>query len=652
MPPTSSSRIEHNPLRPSAIPSSEYEASVLGWLTELIDEGRSYLAAQPGYDKIGPTMERIMGLDEPVRPSGMSVVCSNEIAKTATLIAAALTDIKPFWDFRTQNQLYEESIRILKGLSKHWYLSTSVDQKLFAVVKYALAAGTGYSHMVWNPDLQDIDVLPEDPRDVYPIRPAASPSSVQDAMAVIIERERPLAYLESRFPYAKGRMQPTRDGNSANSVNERTRLGKFLSKLSLSPMEIYRQMLGGPSRRIGGPIPVTDFYTAYIRDNTIAEHDTEVGQFFTDPSDGKRKPVNNWSYVALAGQPLYPRRRLILATPDCVLYDGPNIYWHGMAAITSLTLDPWPWSALGKSPLWDLLPLQDSLDKMLRYVEDRIALIMRPPVIADRRSVSESELRKFDPARPGQKVRHTTIGQGIQVVPVPGIDPAVPAHIDFLIRRMQYLAGVNDLSAAAQLNQIPAQATLEKLIEAMTPDLRARSRAMETYMREFATMLTYNFAQFYTVNRRITILGPSGQTIDDWDFDPDTWLPSFLPSDYQNGNLAPDRMLSPRPRYDRIREFMRHMTFHVEPGTLLNDAESQDRMMYLQLARMGYLDLWTLLEKLGIPNVGKVPEGSIPERIAAQAQLGAEPTVSPAGRKASGQEPPRMRPDGKISESG
>ena len=76
--------------------------------------------------------------------------------------------------------------------------------------------------------------------------------------------------------------------------------------------------------------------------------------------------------------------------------------------------------------------------------------------------------------------------------------------------------------------------------------------------------------------------------------------------------------------------------------------------MYIQLFRMGVLDAITLLEKLDVPNIGELPGSpkTILERMSAASQQGLVGAVSAAGRKASGEQMPQMRPDGKISESG
>jgi hypothetical protein len=104
---------------------------------------------------------------------------------------------------------------------------------------------------------------------------------------------------------------------------------------------------------------------------------------------------------------------------------------------------------------------------------------------------------------------------------------------------------------------------------------------------------------------------------------------------------------------------------------------AQDRkMLHLQLARMGYMDFWTLMEMLEVPNIGDPPPTPLPaleepfqepgvnpetgmpqmvprmevrqpntitEKLIAQNQLGIGMTENPAGRKASGQSVPSMQ---------
>jgi hypothetical protein len=146
---------------------------------------------------------------------------------------------------------------------------------------------------------------------------------------------------------------------------------------------------------------------------------------------------------------------------------------------------------------------------------------------------------------------------------------------------------------------------------------------------------------------RVVELGPGGITQDDFDFDPGSLLPDYVhDKDYNaNGEIDPLAILrGPLPRWQRAQEFLRRFVFKISPGSWLNSAQAEQKMIYLQLTRAGWMDIFTLWEILGIPNIGVLPDNvrTIPERLLYQQQLGLSGDVNSAGRKASGQAPPRV----------
>jgi hypothetical protein len=124
-------------------------------------------------------------------------------------------------------------------------------------------------------------------------------------------------------------------------------------------------------------------------------------------------------------------------------------------------------------------------------------------------------------------------------------------------------------------------------------------------------------------------------------------LPDFVhDKDYgADGAITPDALMrGPMPRFDRAKEFLRRFVFKIAPGSWLNSAQVEQKMIYLQLCRAGWMDIFTLWEVLGIPNIGVLPDNvrTIPERLLYMQQLGLTGDVNAAGRKASGQSPPRV----------
>src|SRR6266403_5178223 len=106
-----------------------------------------------------------------------------------------------------------------------------IDLKFCDVIKYSLAAGSGYAHLVYDRDLQDLNVIPEDPRDVLPIRPSDM-ISVQNAFGVVIRRERPVNYLRDKYPQYANRIHADRD-NSLAGQGGGSRVTRIVEQLSL-----------------------------------------------------------------------------------------------------------------------------------------------------------------------------------------------------------------------------------------------------------------------------------------------------------------------------------------------------------------------------------------------------------------------------------
>lgn len=617
------------------IPSSDYESSVLGWMCEALQEGDNFLRAQDGYSKIQQTLDALSSRPDSMKASYLSQTRSNHLSKISLDLTAALTDIRPFWEYRTGNDLYQRQAEAFNKLSLHWWLAGGLsrrgnDLRWADTVKSCVSSATGWSHQVWNPLIEDIDLQSEDPRDVIPIRPVSA-DTIQDALGVIVRRKRTVNYVRS-LPMFEGKehlIQPTSDGSAASYASQ-SRAGRVLEWIG-SPFR--DRLFNQRSSRDIPRIPTVDLYTAYIQDDSRNESGKPryMGEW-TREEDGSVKPVNNWSYIVQPGDKLYPRRRQITFTEQVIGKDGPSPYWHGLVPLSKLTLDNPAQTFLGKAPLWDLLPLQQTLDRLLRVLDDYFEKVARPDIIADKNAISKSFLDRLDTRRAGGKFSVNPMAGkgGFQLVypQFQGVD-MVMKMLEYITNEMDTLSGVRDLSQLMRLNQLPQADTIEKMMESMTASVRLRSRVIESFMREFATMLMYNFAQFYTVATRLAIAGADGVTVEDYDWDPGTLIP-------WNPEI---------PRMDAARDFLRQFTYHIAPGSLLSASAMEKKLMYLQLWRGGALDTRTLLETLDVPRIDQIMS-RLAEQQQAMAQMAAGPNASPAGgiagRKATAQVPPHF----------
>jgi len=635
---------------------------VIIWLQQKVTDGENFLAAQPGWSKIAKSIEAIMSLDDTESVTNprttLSTTRTNRIAKITEDLSALQTDTKPFWDYSVANRKFEQHASIYGKLATFWYQHRSVDMTMLDVAKFAQAAGTAYLHIYWNEELGDLDTICEDPRNVIPINPVDY-KSLESCQGVILKRKVPVSYIRDRYNLD---IAPESDNSGISWMQRAVDTASDI----VSP--IWKAVKGGndASEPKLPRLQTVTLYSAQLKDKAVNEtqHDIEMGQWrdqiTTDETTGfpvsKRVPQNQWSYKVSPGQPLYPHRRLIVWAGKFKLYDGPNFYWHDRFSIIKFTPNPYPWTWLGKAALWDLIPLQYSLNQLLRVIDDHSSQVAQPGSIMDKNNVSKSVYDSFDTRRAGWKVLQNPLaGKGIQIVNPPPLDQAIWAHIQFIIDEMNELAGIKDAARLMDLKQLPSSSSVEAIMNTFTPALRVRSRIMEDFVRNVATQMAFNFTEFYTLPMRVAMLGSGGLTQDDFDFDPGSLLPDHIHSgDYgADGMITPEAFLrGPLPRYDRAKEFMRHFIFKISPGSWLNSAQMEQTLIYFQLFRAGVLDPITLLEKLGVPNIGveSLPDNvrTIIERLKWCQSVGLVADVNAAGRKASGQAPPQI----KVSESG
>lgn len=613
--------------RPSEIPDSEYRQNVLGWCGEAIQEGEDYLKSDPGFRWIDRVRRYVDSESESPLDDKFSATTSNHLSRIALNLVSGLTDVKPFWQYESHNRDYERTAKIHNDLAGAWWQDVGIDQRNADAIRWAVVAGSSYLEPFWDETIQDLNARAWDPRDVLPVRPADK-ISVQNAMGVILRKERTVNYLKSRYPKAAPYITADRDGFLARATGH-TRVGRLLHRLNSALSPFNQSIFGNRPHDQLPSIPTADLFTLYVTDNSVNGSDQEI--LMGDPRA-------NWSYRVPPGGKKYPRKRLIIFTRTVIIYDGPSTYFHGMFPLAKLTLDPWPWTWLGKSPLRDSVPLQESLNRTLRVIDDRNARLAHPPLIMDKNSISKTQARGLNTRKPGlMLLQNMLAGKGAQIVHEPAMDQYLAQYPDWIIDQMETLSGAKDLSSLMTLNQLPTVDTIEKILQSMSPANRQRSRVMESYISQFAMMTLSNFFQFYTRDMREAVLGPRGLLPEDYDRDRDNVIPALMDGD---GSVVGEI----RPLADRAQEFLRRFRFSVVPGSLLESASVDRKLMYLQLARMGLVDHWTLLEELGIPNVGEPPEGAdtISERLMVESAMGMGLNISPVGRKATAQAGPRL----------
>lgn len=579
---------------------------VLGWLKEAEDEGDVINRADPNYDKFEEAMRTVAGDQSasgvPSRPSYLPRLTINESRRAVQAHTSTLTDLKPLFSFHTDNPAYQFSGNLINKRTVAWWVTRMIDITLGDVIKYALIGGTGDMGVEWDPYLGgfgDNQWIARDPRDTIPIRPGNS-RDLQQWQGLMLREELPVNVLRARFPTkAHLFMQASPDGTLARLK------GRLLSVMHQLQRPVGDTLAGlddpvaaKPRMPQGGVVVRRAYLTDLTRNMT--QKPIVMGQAGT-----------NWAYAVQPGELLYPRKRLIVWTDTGLIFDGPNPYWHGKYPAARLTLWDLPWMRLGLSVIADTLSVQHTINDVAADLTNGIKKWIAPTVKFDRSAVSESFMKLYDPRKPNARVKlNAGYGEGFGHVdgPNPNVLGLALDWFNRLVEKHNDLTSTTNLEALLQLRQVPGADTIQKFTDAMTPQIRSEARQIEAFLRTPAEMVKVNWFQYETKQHRISVLGDAAVTLDDFDMDPDTMVPALNPGE---PGYTPE-LDAGRSRDQRAMFFHKQFVFRVAPNSLIALNAQETKMTHFQLARMGYVDFWTLLEMLEIGNVGTPPPIPLP----------------------------------------
>ncbi len=642
---------------------------ILDWIKEAVREGDLINEADPVYSKMDQNQNYVLGQQlSTSRPQYLPNVVVNRTKKAIRTHVAALTDIRPLFGFKTKNTRFDAQAHLLNNLTLVWWLNSFVDLRISECAKYALTLGTGDMVVEFDPFYNDGDtrLLARDPRDTLAIRPSRT-DTLQDWRGVILREAYSPGVLQSFYPDMD---------SSAFTPSEASLWSRVFTRFKrTTKMTTPVSTLDGlrSSKGPGSLFPEVGVVRVWLRDGQRNKNTNAVIMGF---------PGTDYAYKVEPGGKLYPRGRLIVATEKAITFDGPNPFWHGMFPIIRMKLDPWPWNFLGLPLTNDTKPMQDGINGIINNILTAFSQAVNRGLIFDAKAIPEGVYKRFDSRVPNYKLKvNPTLGQGVKLADTPTLPQWAFEFTSLLLNQFDDMTEMANLQQLMSLRQMPSADTIEKYYQALTPGLRLEGRLMEVFLREMAEMVKVNMFQYYTQEKRILILGDAGQQLQDFDFDPGNLIPSMAEGD---DGYVPE-LDKKRSRDERAQHFHKLFAFYIKPNSMLSMHSQEEQMKYMQLSRQGYVDFWTLLERLEVPNVGRPPAVPLPdpdykpemqkdpqtgqplppapppmivrepititERLIAQKQLGIGQTVSPSGRKATGQEPPSLeqKSDGRTT---
>lgn len=621
-----------------------------GWLKEAVQEGSRVNRADPSYGLADTLMRYCDGdQDVQVKPpeKGYPPNTINLFRKAVRVHTSAITDLRPAFSFRAQNPEHDLTALAINRYAVSWYLTTNQDLEIADVVRYSLCAGAGDLVVEFDPHYKGGETrsFARDPRATYPLW-AESARDPQEWEGLTLAEPHSLNKLLAFFPGRTDIIKPDSGALAGGRARLSRGLVDTLAAEDMGVLDFHDRAKGAATRTLSSEVRCT-LYRTFLKDRSI-------NGFLSPITVGK----GAWSRTVAPGERIYGKGgRMILWTEHGILWDGPNPYWHEMFPVSRLQLDPYPWRFMG-SPLGsDLKGIQDTINRLVTLLVWNLGQHVEPGMVFDK-NVPESMMARIDPRIPHWKLKRVNMtGTGVNQQVPNSIPPWGLPFLQLAFTLFDQQAGMANLQAFLQLRQMPGRDTIEKYIEALTPELRLEARQIDPFLRGVAEMFKGNLIQFQSRARRITAIGKLGEVLDvSWDG--------------SQGMIPPGE----QPFEERAKDFLRQFHFHIQPGSILALQATERKMQYTQWFRLGLIDPWTMAEvneiegygeppNLPLPRMDWKPDPNLPieqqqppmevrkpvtimEKLLAAQQLGIGASVNPAGRKAAGEQAPHAETKG------
>jgi hypothetical protein len=659
-------------------PAAVKESDRIGWINEACEEGQKWLKAQRGYSDHQKALDILSGIDRS-RPTAeyRSRMSTNRLKRNAREITGTLAKLRPMWGYHSDNSAYKPQAEMMNKVTRAWYLESFADRAVKEGLDYAAATCRGWLRPIYRRDMYgtgrgEIKLLTYGSPCVLPTQLPAS-GDWQSAYAMTYLDEFPVAMAHGMFPMFQHRLRPTysRFWYMNDSVRQSAK-GNILQRM-------FKRAPRTPGAEELSDLLVPVRYT-YVIDLSINTTDKEIPMgepgaswSYTVPFKGQRISTGldpqtqqpTWREANEDDARLYPQRRLIISSEDCIMYDGPSFDWHGMFPGISFCLDEWPWEPLGFALTHDGYDIQTAINEINRGDMDKVRAQLRPSFAYDSNSVSAMEAKRFDPFMPDARLGFdgtNSENPPFQQAMTPEalkITPESRQFVSYLEQTLDDQQAVRDVMAFAKLRAVGSMDELEKIMEATGPIVESLSRSMEPPMRDLGVMVKYLVLQFYTTPRIMQFVGIEGTAPEVFDYDPASIVPSHLVGE----NPEKD---SPTSRIQRARIFADNLRFFILPNSLHEMTQMVMKLGLIQLRKAGVMiDSQTIAEAWNVPNYGTIEGSTVMERWQREQEMqlefaarmkelaggvgagqppgGAAPGKTPEGRPPSGGAPPALK---------
>lgn len=599
---------------PSADTSEAYR---LGWLGESVEQGSAFNEAQRGSRDWRAAFDILSGSEAQTGPDYRSKMSGRRLKTNIRTAISGLANIRPLWGFHAAKQ-YASYATALNKTCWALYLEGYWDQDVKEALWWAAATGSGFMRPVYRRNIQGRGNIYLDTFGTPCVLPVQLPRSgdYQGAYVVNLLEEVPIFEAHWRFRDFQDRLKPTtsrywyapeiRKASERNAVRrmmewfKRTKEDKLTDQyipLRWTTINDLTINTSGTRRAMGEP--GSSWYYEV----------PALGEAVPDGAGGSRVADEN-------DCKLYPNRRVMISSENCILYDGPGFNWHGELDLIQFTVDKQPWEPIGFSMVHDGGQIQQAIDEIDRGALNKLRAQQDPALAYPIGGVTKLEAEAFDPLAPRSRIGYDE--QAVDVPFKPAVDPSVyqigkePFQMrEVLIEELDYQLGTRDVIEMAKARALGKNMdSMEALLASYGPIVKDIARGMENSLGRVGSQVGWLMLQYMPMARLMQYADPETLSMDVWDYDPASIVPSHLAGEnaFEEDKVTP--RISMHTKMERAKWFAKNIRFFLMPHSVHETVQMTFKLGLMQLRQRGYpISAATVMTAWEVPNVTK-PDGN------------------------------------------
>lgn len=641
-----------------------------GWVNEAVTDGDKWVESQ-----------NIRDADlSLLTASGGEKLKTNSIKADIRKFVETIADVREIATYGAAGEQFKPIVETYNRMLKFIYQKSHFPRQDRKALQFSVCLKRGY---LWPRFIRkdfgwgrgEVVFQELGPRQVLPIQ-LPTDHDIQGAYGCTVIEALGIAEAHARFPYFQDELNPV--SRNKISSNAQVRRYEFWDRWTFGKEQ------GDWENRYA------EIRHTWIRDLRINRTGKELQMGDENASWGYKVPSVGQLIVTinpLNGLPesrmatpedcrLYPNLRLMISNPGMSkpLYDGPAFDWHGMIPPVAYDVDDWPWMAMGYSLLQDIAGLERAERGYLDQMYQVARLRLNPPKGYDLDAgIPREDMKRFD----WYNESGTTVGtQGdprkalVSILPDSmKVDAEDFKMLELFNQKRQKTLGLGDMSSLEKLKFNLSAENVDKILETLGPIAKGIAGNMEVAHTKIAEQLKYMIPQYHTTRDVLSIVGPDGVSVNTFDFDPDSLIPSHLP---EEAGLQQDGKESNTTKIQRAKWAAKNIQVVSVPSQLLNITQMQEQLKWLNFLQRQApgIPLCEIYKHLGVENYGEVAGDTLYEKWKneqldqlhfkaeaaklASVELPQQPQGGPGkgkggGRPPSGNAPPKLEQRGSKS---